>query len=58
MTDVSYKSRIRVNIATSVKGVKTFDATVELIDQPIDVVLALSDRLVQELDTRYPAPAQ
>lgn len=51
--------RYRVNVATSVKGVKTFDATVELMG-PIDAValadiLRESDRLVKELDQRYPA---
>ena len=54
MTEQTYKSRIRINVSTSVKGIKTFEATVELIDRTIEEVLAESDRLVALLDTRYP----
>lgn len=57
------KKRIRVNVTTSVKGVHSFDVTVEFTD-PEDVswtdlgdqALAESERLVVELDKRYPAP--
>ena len=53
--------RYRVNVGTSVKGVKTFDCTVEVSgDLPSDEMrkLALldSDLLVAELDKRYPPP--
>ena len=50
-------TRIRVNVSTSVKGVKTFDATVEMTGEGVtkETVLAEHDELVQELDKRYPA---
>ena len=50
-------TRIRTNVSTSVKGVKTFDATVEMTGEGVtkEMVLAEHDALVQELDKRYPA---
>ena len=54
MTEVNYKTRRRVNVSTSVKGVKTYDVTVEITDGTNDEVLAESDKLVAELDKRYP----
>lgn len=56
MAEINYKSRRRINISTSVKGVKTYDATIELIDATNEEALAQSDALVKELDFRYPAP--
>ena len=60
--------RYRVNIGTSVKGVKTYDCTVEVtatddIESSIEeylqkVSLEESDALVAELDKRYPAPKE
>lgn len=50
----NYKTRHRVNISTSVKGIKTYDATVELIDSSVEEVLAESDKLIVQLDKRYP----
>jgi len=55
MAEINYKSRRRINISTSVKGVKTYDATIELIDATNEEALAESDALVKELDLRYPA---
>tara|TARA_Y100001963_G_scaffold47704_1_gene67120 strand:+ start:131 stop:418 length:288 start_codon:yes stop_codon:yes gene_type:complete len=61
------KIRVRVNVSTSVKGVKTYDGTVELIDvvksdltmQDVKtlttICLVENDRLIAELDKRYPA---
>ena len=46
--------RIRINVSTSVKGIKTYDATIETW-QGMDHALAEHDRLVAELDQRYPA---
>ena len=50
--------RIRVNVSTSVKGVKTWDATVEVTgettDEIISHVLLESDALTRALDARYP----
>lgn len=48
--------RYRVNVETSVKGVKTFSCTVEMEGADMADVLARSDALVAELDRRYPAP--
>ncbi len=50
------KQRIRINVSTSVKGVHTFEATVEMVDATPEEALAESDRLVKELDRKYPAP--
>ena len=53
------KYRTRINVSTSVKGVKTWDCTVEEVSDNIpptqkDIVLSASDALVAELDKRYP----
>ena len=50
----TYTSRIRVNVDISVKGVVTWSSTVEMCDQPMENVLAESDRLVAALKDRYP----
>lgn len=57
------KKRIRVNVTTSVKGVHSFDVTVEFTDPENvswadlgDQALAESERLVAKLDKLYPAP--
>jgi len=65
--------RYRVNVGTSVKGIKSYDCTVEVTantdeNTPTDesyepivmhkIVLAESDALVAELDKRYPAPLE
>ncbi len=50
------KQRIRINVSTSVKGIHTFEVTVEMVDATPEEVLAESDRLVAELDRKYPAP--
>ena len=55
--------RYRVNVSSSVKGVKTFDCTVELVDEwdgeSLDwlqrEVLEECERLVAGLDARCPA---
>tara|TARA_R110000823_G_scaffold138626_2_gene268193 strand:+ start:152 stop:349 length:198 start_codon:yes stop_codon:yes gene_type:complete len=53
--------RVRINVSVSVKGIKTHDSTIELEDEEIsklpkfvDQALQESDRLVNELDRRYP----
>ncbi len=51
----TYKTRRRVNVTKSVKGVQTYDATVEIIDGTNEEVLAESDTLVKELEYRYPS---
>jgi len=52
-----YKKRVRIEVSTSVKGVKTFSCTVEMLDTEAGEVLTESDRLVKELDERYPKEA-
>ncbi len=55
MSETTSKSmRYRVNVSTSVKGVKTFDCTVEGEGVTQEHVLAESDRLVRALEQRYP----
>ena len=54
------QDRVRINVSTSVKGVKTYDCTVEVNGDPskdpiIDTALNMSDSLVASLDERYPA---
>jgi len=46
--------RYRVNISTSVKGVKTWDCTVEGENWDMADLLLESDRLVKQLEDRYP----
>ncbi len=53
-----YKKRTRVEVSTSVKGVKTFSCTVEIVDSTNEEVLAESDALVKALDERYPPPKE
>jgi len=56
--------RRRINVSTSVKGIKSYDCTIEMVDPMADplqliaaqeVVLKMSDLMVAELDKRYPA---
>ena len=50
----TYKKRTRVEVSTSVKGIKTYSCTVEMLDTEQEEVLAESDKLIAELDMRYP----
>ena len=54
MTTVEVKVRYRIAISTSVKGIKTFDCTVDAEGLTKEEVLKRSDDLVKELDARYP----
>ncbi len=54
MAEETYKKRIRIEISTSVKGVKTYSCTIEMLDKEMSEVLSESDRLIKELDLRYP----
>ena len=58
MTENTYKSRIRIEVSTSVKGVHTYSVTVERLDTADEEVLAESDALVKALDGRYPTPME
>lgn len=48
--------RYRVNVSTSVKGVKTWDCTVDGEGFEQYEILQESDELVAKLEKRYPAP--
>ena len=52
---VQFSKRIRINVSTTSKGVKSYDCTVEIEGLSMEAVLAESDRLVAALDKRYPA---
>lgn len=52
--EVTKSKRYRVNISTSVKGIKTYDCTVDMTESTMEEVLSESDKLVAELDKRYP----
>ncbi len=52
--EVTKSLRYRINISTSVKGVKTYDCTVDGEGWEMAEVLTRSDLLVAELDKRYP----
>ena len=54
MAEVNVSKRYRVNISTSVKGIKTFECTVDITGADMAEVLKESDALVAELDKRYP----
>jgi len=53
-TTVEVKVRYRIAVSTSVKGVKTFDCTVDAEGLSMSETIAKSDALVKELDSRYP----
>ena len=46
--------RYRVNVSTSVKGIKTWDCTVDGTGYGKEIILTESDLLVKELEKRYP----
>jgi hypothetical protein len=46
--------RIRIQVSISVKGIKTWDCTVEMADTPQEEVLAESARLVAALELKHP----
>ena len=50
-----YSKRIRIEVSTSVKGVKTYSCTTEMVDATIEKVLKESDKLIKALDERYPS---
>lgn len=56
--DVEKSLRYRVNVSTSVKGIKTWDCTVDGTGFDKDKILAESDELVEALEKRYPAPTE
>lgn len=47
-------TRYRINVSISTKGVKTWDCTVDSDYFTLEETLVESDRLVGELEKRYP----
>lgn len=47
--------RYRINISTSVKGVKTYECTVDAENYEMSDVIRKSDELVAILDKKYPS---
>lgn len=50
--------RHRINVSVSVKGIKTWDCTVDGENWERDEILEKSDQLVAELEKRYPIKAE
>jgi hypothetical protein len=48
------ETRYRVNVTISTKGQKTWDCTCESQGMSMDEILIESDKLVAELQKRYP----
>jgi hypothetical protein len=46
--------RYRINVSTSVKGVKTYECTVDAENYEMVDVIRKSDELVAILDAKYP----
>ena len=56
--EITKSLRYRVNVSTSVKGVKTWDCTVDGEGLEMEQILTLSDTLVGQLEKRYPIIAE
>ena len=54
-SDNQPQHRIRINVSRSVKGVYTFDVTVEGTTT-LEEILEIHDKVVAELKKRYPDP--
>jgi len=52
--EIEKSIRYRVNISTSVKGVKTWECTVDGENYTKEEVLIFSDQLVAALESKYP----
>ena len=53
--EIKQPLRIRINTSTSVKGIITFDCTVEGIGWTQEEILTQHDMLMSQLKNRYPA---
>ena len=52
--EIQKSIRYRIAVSTSVKGVKTWDCTVDIEGGTIEETLTESDKLVKALQERYP----
>ena len=57
MPEITKSIRYRINVSTSVKGVKTWDCTCDAEGYEMFHVLQESDALVDALEKRYPPEA-
>ncbi len=55
---IQTQKRYRVNVSTSVKGQKTYDVTVDCSGLTMEEIVADSDKLVAQMDKRYPPPTK
>ena len=53
--EIEKSIRYRVNVSISVKGQKTWDCTTDALNYSREETLSESDKLVAELELRYPA---
>ncbi len=56
--EIQKSIRYRVNVSISTKGQKTWDCTCETENYTMEETLDRSDRLVLELEKRYPVKEQ
>ncbi len=56
--EIEKSIRYRINVSTSVKGIKTWECTVDGVGYTQSEILTLSDDLVMRLESRYPAPLE
>ena len=56
--EIEKSKRYRIGVSTSVKGIKTYDCTVDMAGYTMEETLTESDALVKALDARYPAPVE
>lgn len=50
--------RYRVKVETTSKGLKSYSCTVEMEGASMEKVIEESDKLVAEMDKRYPPPTE
>jgi len=56
--EIEKSIRYRINVSTSIKGIKTWECTVDATEYDMDAILLKSDLLVKELTKRYPPPIE
>lgn len=56
--EVTKSLRYRVNVSTSIKGIKTWECTCDGEGYTQEEILAESDKLVKALEQHYPAPME
>ena len=54
MVELTKSIRYRINISRGMKGGVSYEATIDAENMDMEGVFALSDKMVSELDKRYP----